>query len=121
MGPAREEERRRPVDQPETTDKADDPAPPAEPAQDGPDPIVDQTSEAMDEPTVPTKQTDAALRAAGAAATPNQRGHRERTAPHAAGGPEGPRSPARHVDQLATPLGWRGVGSAPPTRIQVRG
>jgi hypothetical protein len=83
--------------------------------------IVDQTSEATDEPTVPTKQTDAAPRAAGAAATPNQRGRRERTAPHAAGGPEGPRSPAHHVDQLATPLGWRGVGSAPPTRIQVRG
>ena len=55
MGPAREEEYRRPVDQLETIDKAVDPAPPAESVQDGPD-RGDQTSEAMDEPTVSIKQ-----------------------------------------------------------------
>ena len=53
-GPAREDECR-PVDQLETIDKADDPAPPAESVQDGPD-RGDQTSEAMDEPTVSIKQ-----------------------------------------------------------------
>ena len=57
MGPAREKECRRPVDQPETTDKADDLAPPAESVQDGPD-RIDQTSEAMDEPTVSIKQME---------------------------------------------------------------